>query len=92
MEQVSVITTPEFINFSYLLYEFEFLMILNVCIGMQALKSEDRRKILLDVADALEDNEDMIIAENLADIKAAEEVGYEKSLISRLALKPGRVL
>lgn len=60
--------------------------------SFQALKSEDRRKILLDVANALQDNEDMIMAENNADIKAAEEAGYEKSLISRLALKPGRVL
>ncbi|XP_022982661.1 delta-1-pyrroline-5-carboxylate synthase-like isoform X2 [Cucurbita maxima] len=58
---------------------------------LQALKSEDRRKILLDVANALQDNENMIIAENCADIKAAEEAGYEKSLISRLALKPGRI-
>lgn len=58
---------------------------------LQALKSEDRRKILLDVADALEDNENMIMAENSADIKAAEEAGYEKSLISRLALKPGKI-
>lgn len=47
---------------------------------------------MLDVADALEDNENMIMAENSADIKAAEEAGYEKSLISRLALKPGKVL
>ncbi|XP_011651883.1 delta-1-pyrroline-5-carboxylate synthase isoform X2 [Cucumis sativus] len=58
---------------------------------LQALKSEDRRKILMDVADALEDNENMILAENSADIKAAEEAGYEKPLISRLALKPGKV-
>lgn len=46
----------------------------------------------MDVADALEDNENMILAENSADIKAAEEAGYEKPLISRLALKPGKVL
>ncbi|XP_038905635.1 delta-1-pyrroline-5-carboxylate synthase-like isoform X2 [Benincasa hispida] len=58
---------------------------------LQALKSEDRKKILLDVADALEDNENMIMAENNADIKAAEEAGYEKPLISRLALKPGKI-
>ncbi|TYK21268.1 delta-1-pyrroline-5-carboxylate synthase-like isoform X1 [Cucumis melo var. makuwa] len=58
---------------------------------LQALKSEDRRKILMDVADALEENENMILAENSADIEAAEEAGYEKPLISRLALKPGRI-
>lgn len=67
---------------------------LDLCfvISVQALKSEDRRKILMDVADALEENENMILAENSADIEAAEEAGYEKPLISRLALKPGRVL
>lgn len=61
-------------------------------ISLQALKSHDRRKILLDVANALEDNKNMIMAENCADVKAAEEAGYEKSLISRLALKPEKVL
>ncbi|XP_068340737.1 delta-1-pyrroline-5-carboxylate synthase-like isoform X3 [Pyrus communis] len=57
----------------------------------RALGSQERRKILLDVADALEANEGEIIAANEADVAAAQEVGYEKALISRLALKPGKI-
>lgn len=57
---------------------------------MQALNSQDRKKILLDVADALEANESEIMAENEADVAAAREAGYEKALISRLALKSGK--
>lgn len=56
------------------------------------MSSKDRNKILFDIADALEANEKQIIAENEADVSAAEKAGYEKSLISRLALKPGKVL
>lgn len=58
---------------------------------IQGLSSQDRRKILLDVADALEANESLIKFENEADVAAAQEAGYEKSLISRLALKPGKI-
>lgn len=58
---------------------------------LQAMPSEERSKILLDVADALEASEKLIIAENEADVAEAEQAGYDKSLISRLALKPGKV-
>ncbi|ESR42428.1 hypothetical protein CICLE_v10011176mg [Citrus x clementina] len=58
---------------------------------LQALQSQDRRKILLDVADALEANESLIKVENEADVAAAQEAGYAKSLVSRLALKPGKI-
>lgn len=57
----------------------------------QALSSQDRKKILLGVADALEANEKLIKIENEADVAAAQQAGLEKSLISRLALKPGKV-
>ncbi|KAM7464030.1 hypothetical protein LguiA_032151 [Lonicera macranthoides] len=57
---------------------------------LQTLSSEDRRKILLDVADALEKNENFILAENEADVDSAREAGYDESLVSRLALKPGK--
>ncbi|KAI3966385.1 hypothetical protein MKW92_046914 [Papaver armeniacum] len=57
---------------------------------LQALPSEDRKKILLQVADALEANESMIQEENDADVTAAKKAGYDKALISRLALKPGK--
>ncbi|XP_039011305.1 delta-1-pyrroline-5-carboxylate synthase-like [Hibiscus syriacus] len=55
------------------------------------MKSEDRRKLLLNIADALEANESLILVENAADVAAAEAEGYEKALISRLALKPGKI-
>ncbi|KAB1217815.1 Delta-1-pyrroline-5-carboxylate synthase [Morella rubra] len=58
---------------------------------LQALSSHDRRKILLDIADALEANEKLINSENEADVAAAQQAGYEKSLIARLALKPGKI-
>ncbi|KHG23088.1 Delta-1-pyrroline-5-carboxylate synthase [Gossypium arboreum] len=58
---------------------------------LQAMSSEERRKLLLDVADALEANESLIMAENEADVAAAKADGYEKALISPLA-KSIRVL
>ena len=45
---------------------------------------------MLQIAHALEANEKEIKIENDADVAAAEEAGLEKSLISRLALKPGK--
>ncbi|KAF5476139.1 hypothetical protein F2P56_007875 [Juglans regia] len=58
---------------------------------LQATQPQERRKILLDIADALEANESVIMAENEADVAAAQEARYEKSLISRLSLKPGKI-
>ncbi|XP_042968739.1 delta-1-pyrroline-5-carboxylate synthase isoform X2 [Carya illinoinensis] len=58
---------------------------------LQALSSHDRRKILLDIADALEANEKLIYSENEVDVASARQAGYEKSLIARLALKPGKI-
>ncbi|KEH29009.1 putative glutamate-5-semialdehyde dehydrogenase, Glutamate 5-kinase [Medicago truncatula] len=58
---------------------------------LQALKSEERRKILLAVADALEKNQNMIMLENQADVAVAVAAGYDKSLISRLTLKPEKI-
>ncbi|KAG5042489.1 hypothetical protein AAZX31_03G057000 [Glycine max] len=58
---------------------------------LQILKSEDRRKILLAIADALEKNESMIRHENEADVADAVVAGYEKSLISRLTLKQEKI-
>ncbi|PON90801.1 Delta l-pyrroline-5-carboxylate synthetase [Trema orientale] len=58
---------------------------------LQALGSQERRKILLDIADALEANESLIKAENQADIAAAIEAEKEKALLSRLTLKPGKI-
>jgi delta-1-pyrroline-5-carboxylate synthetase len=57
----------------------------------QNLSSDERKKILLDVADALEENVDLIRTENEIDVSAAQEAGYEPSLVARLTLKPGKV-
>ncbi|KAE9451422.1 hypothetical protein C3L33_16661, partial [Rhododendron williamsianum] len=57
---------------------------------LQAMSPQDRRKILLDIADAVEANENLITVENEADVAAAQQAGYEKALIARLALKPAK--
>ncbi|KAK6933104.1 Aspartate/glutamate/uridylate kinase [Dillenia turbinata] len=57
---------------------------------LQALSSGERSKILLEIANALEANEEQIQTENDADVAVAQQDGYEKSLIARLALKPGK--
>ncbi|KAF8101982.1 hypothetical protein N665_0201s0274 [Sinapis alba] len=58
---------------------------------LQALSSEDRKNILLDIANALEANEKIIKAENDVDVAAAQEAGYEESLVARLVMKPGKI-
>lgn len=45
---------------------------------------------MLDIADALEANEKLISTENEADVAEAQQSGYEKALVSRLAMKPGK--
>ncbi|XP_074308212.1 delta-1-pyrroline-5-carboxylate synthase-like [Silene latifolia] len=58
---------------------------------LQALTSQERKKVLLNIADALEANESLIKSENDIDVAAAELAGYDSSLVARLALKPGKV-
>eukprot|EP00271_Cylindrocystis_brebissonii_P006035 TRINITY_DN18578_c0_g1_i2.p1 TRINITY_DN18578_c0_g1~~TRINITY_DN18578_c0_g1_i2.p1 ORF type:complete len:666 (+),score=117.93 TRINITY_DN18578_c0_g1_i2:9-2006(+) len=58
---------------------------------LQALPSEERGKILLDVASALEANEALILEENGHDIRAAEIAGIAPALLNRLKLKPGKI-
>ncbi|XP_028112165.1 delta-1-pyrroline-5-carboxylate synthase-like, partial [Camellia sinensis] len=55
------------------------------CRQLQAMSPQDRSKILLSIADALEENERLIAIENEADV-----AGYEQSLIAWLTLKPGK--
>uniref|UniRef100_A0A9I9E7L3 Uncharacterized protein n=1 Tax=Cucumis melo TaxID=3656 RepID=A0A9I9E7L3_CUCME len=50
-----------------------------------ALKSKDRRKILMDVTDVLEDNENIILAENSAVIKAPEKIKLIANSVRKLA-------
>ncbi|KAG4925068.1 hypothetical protein JHK87_050608 [Glycine soja] len=57
----------------------------------EVLNSDERRKILLAMADALKNNESVIRLENGADVADAEEMGYEKALISRLTLRPEKI-
>ena len=45
---------------------------------------------MLNIADALEANEKEIRIENDVDVADAQESGYEKSLVARLLLKPGK--
>lgn len=58
---------------------------------LQALPSEERKQVLLKIADALEAHQKEIRIENEADIAAAQEAGIEKSLIARLALKNEKI-
>ncbi|XP_010554640.1 PREDICTED: delta-1-pyrroline-5-carboxylate synthase A [Tarenaya hassleriana] len=58
---------------------------------LQALSSEDRKKILFDIANALEAKEGAITAENGLDVAAAQEAGYDESMVARLVLKPGKI-
>lgn len=69
-----------------------YASVLNLyAICLQALSSEDRKQILHDIANALEVNEKTIKAENDLDVAAAQEAGYEESLVARLVMKPGKV-
>ncbi|XP_027913507.1 delta-1-pyrroline-5-carboxylate synthase-like [Vigna unguiculata] len=54
---------------------------------LQAMSSEERKQILLKIADALEAHQEDIRVENEADVAAAQEEGREKSLVARLVLK-----
>ncbi|CAL5203128.1 unnamed protein product [Lathyrus oleraceus] len=58
---------------------------------LQAASSEERKHILLNIADALESHQKEIRIENEADVAAAQEAGYEKSLVARLALKNEKI-
>ncbi|KAI7735077.1 hypothetical protein M8C21_004946 [Ambrosia artemisiifolia] len=57
---------------------------------LQAMPAEERSKILVAIADALEANEKVIIHENEADVADALDDGYGSSLVNRLRLKPGK--
>ncbi|RZC76693.1 hypothetical protein C5167_000841 [Papaver somniferum] len=63
-------------------------------LGHFALPSEDRKKILLQVADALETNESLIQEENDADVAAAKKAGLAKSVrvLAEMEEPIGRVL
>ncbi|MCO5586272.1 hypothetical protein L7F22_040211 [Adiantum nelumboides] len=58
---------------------------------LQKLSSLERKQLLLDIADALEANEDLIRQENTLDVRVAQEAGISKPLIARLTLKTGKI-
>ncbi|XP_054797792.1 delta-1-pyrroline-5-carboxylate synthase [Prosopis cineraria] len=58
---------------------------------LQALSKEERKQVLLNIADALEANEKEIRIENEADVADAQQANLDKSLVARLLLKPGKI-
>eukprot|EP01018_Ginkgo_biloba_P031226 Gb_10607 [translate_table: standard] len=58
---------------------------------LQGMSSSEWRRILLDVANALKANEDIIRRENESDVVVAQEARIAESLVSRLTLKPGKI-
>jgi hypothetical protein len=58
---------------------------------LQAMTSAERSQILLNIADALVKNEDLILKENGLDLQQAQESDTANALLQRLKLKPGKV-
>ncbi|MBQ9625143.1 MAG: glutamate-5-semialdehyde dehydrogenase [Clostridia bacterium] len=58
---------------------------------MSLLKTDDKNKILKNIADALIKNSAYIIEQNALDLEAGEKAGLRKSLLDRLALNESRV-
>ncbi|MDR1713128.1 MAG: glutamate-5-semialdehyde dehydrogenase [Coriobacteriales bacterium] len=59
--------------------------------SLAKLDSISRNQALLAMADALEREQDYLLAENALDVAAAQEKGIEESLIDRLLLNEGRI-
>lgn len=57
---------------------------------LQALTTEDRVRILNDIADSIEENESVIMKENEADVMDAKGK-ISESLLQRLILKPAKI-
>lgn len=58
---------------------------------MAGISTEIKNAALLKMADALEENQDEIIAANAEDLKAAKENGTRLNMIDRLVLNPERI-
>ncbi|KAG9147892.1 hypothetical protein Leryth_003487 [Lithospermum erythrorhizon] len=58
---------------------------------LQSLTSQERRQILLDIADVLEAKESLIASANKKDIDAARQAGYDEPLVARLLLKTAKI-
>ncbi|CAI7752770.1 unnamed protein product [Closterium sp. NIES-53] len=58
---------------------------------LQALTTQQRKQVLLDVADALVKREAEIVEQNAHDVRTAEINGVAPALLQRLKLKPNRI-
>ncbi|CAI5507168.1 unnamed protein product, partial [Closterium sp. Naga37s-1] len=58
---------------------------------LQALTTEQRKQVLLDVADALVKREAEIVEQNAHDVRTSEINGVAPALLQRLKLKPNRI-
>ncbi|CAI6012600.1 unnamed protein product [Closterium sp. NIES-65] len=58
---------------------------------LQALSTEQRKQVLLDVADALVKREAEIVEQNAHDVRTSEINGVAPALLQRLKLKPNRI-
>ncbi|CAI9290332.1 unnamed protein product [Lactuca saligna] len=77
-----------FIIIMFINRSFDLLIYFN---ELNSMSVKGRSKILLDIVDALEANWKVILHENGADFYVDYDAGYETSLVSRLALNPGKV-
>lgn len=58
---------------------------------LAGLSTEQKNSALLEMANALEKNQEEILSANLKDVKSAEEKGTRKNFIDRLKLTPERI-
>ncbi|MCL2389026.1 MAG: glutamate-5-semialdehyde dehydrogenase [Elusimicrobia bacterium] len=58
---------------------------------LSIMSAEDKNKILLNIADALEENSEKILFHNAIDVDAAKQSGLDAALIDRLTLTAERV-
>lgn len=64
-----------------------------VAAGKMALATtEEKNKLLLEIADLLEQESDALIEANRQDLEHAEENGVSKAMLDRLTLTPNRIL
>ncbi len=58
---------------------------------LNKLSQNEKNEALLQIADALEANQDAILSANVVDVQRAKEKGIKESLVDRLSLTPARI-
>ena len=58
---------------------------------MALISTEEKNRVLMKMADALEAQQSYLIKENAKDLAAASKANYSKALIDRLTLNPKRI-